>query len=87
MSHSSERNIACLLNTYESQISSLRIKICEEGIQDDQYDDIWLLRFVMSAKGDVLKAEKNVKLTITWRAEKELWLQVRKELPLWIHEA
>ncbi|GAX80016.1 hypothetical protein CEUSTIGMA_g7455.t1 [Chlamydomonas eustigma] len=79
MSNTPERNIACLVDTHKFNISSLKANLQGEGILVDQYDDIWLLRFILSAKGDIIKAEKNIRLTLKWRAEKKLWLQAAKE--------
>ena len=40
------------------------------------YDQLWVLRFLMSAKGNVAKAEANIRWTVNWRQEKRNWVQV-----------
>ena len=40
------------------------------------YDQLWVLRFLMSAKGNVAKAEANIRWTVNWRQEKRDWVQV-----------
>ena len=47
------------------------------------YDETWLLRYIMSAKGSVGKAESNTKQALAYRREKAAWVQVRGQRGSW----
>jgi len=46
--------------------------ICNKAINSERYDDIWILRFVLSHKGNVKSASKSALKTIHFREEKKL---------------
>ncbi len=69
-----ERDVKLLLQKYQLSLTQLKdsLKIEKSGC-----DDIWMLRFVMSSTGDVVKASDNIKATLKWREEKKELLQVQ----------
>lgn len=85
-----ERNIEVLLARHKSSISALKEKLGEE-LDPSWQDDIWLLRFVLSATAepagqvDLAKAESNIRATLAWRKEKATLLQVSRCMLAWPH--
>lgn len=47
-------------------------EICNKAINSERYDDIWILRFVLSHKGNVKSASKAALRTIQFREEKKI---------------
>jgi len=62
-----------LLNKYSSEISRVLNKIKPHELYDpSRYDDIWVLRFVLSHKGSTTKATQAAIKTMEFRDEKKL---------------
>ena len=78
-----ERDVKLLLQKYQLSISQLRGSI--ENLESvESHDDTWILRYLMSAKGDVSHAEAAIIATLKWRAEKTEHMQVScRESHLW----
>lgn len=67
--------ISDLLNTYSSAIKSVRNIIQEHILYKDnalRYDDIWILRFVLTHKKNISKASKAAIKTMEFREKKKL---------------
>lgn len=73
-----DRDVALLLRNHAKAIKELRAAVPELGSALQSYDDVFLLRFVITAaaKGDPQSAVKALKRTLQWRNEKHAILQV-----------
>jgi hypothetical protein len=74
MSIPPDRDVELLLQKYQLLIS--HVKGAVSLPLNAGYDDLWVLRFLLSAKGDVGKAEAAVLATLKWREEKAVYMQV-----------
>ena len=68
-----ERDVGLLLQRNQLNISQLKGSV--KGLEAE-HDDIWILRFLLSSKGDISKAEAAINTTLAWRAEKAEWMKV-----------
>ena len=68
-----DRDVKALLKEHKSEIERLRTSVPVPSEQND----IWILRFILSAKTDATKSEQNIKETLAWRKAKHVWMEVR----------
>lgn len=62
-----------LIQKHEHKIKEVRDSIqCEPYYEQDRYDDLWVLRFLLSHKGKVKQAIKAAKKTIVFRYDRRL---------------
>ena len=66
------RDVKLLLQKHQILISQLRDVI--PGLSE--FDDTYILRFLMSAKGDIGKAESSINATLKFRHEKAEYMKV-----------
>ena len=71
-----ERDIGLLKKQNEAALNLLFDSLGDLLKKEPGYDQLWVLRFLMSAKGNVAKAEANIRWTVNWRQEKRNWVQV-----------
>ncbi|KAG1665207.1 hypothetical protein FOA52_002609 [Chlamydomonas sp. UWO 241] len=77
-----ERDVAALLRKHSSTLVGLQaalLDVLEPLGCPNSYDKIWLLRFLLSARGDVEKAESRARAALQWRTEKSELLQLALE--------
>ena len=67
-----DRDFKLLFDKYKVEVEKLRLLVPAE------HSDLWILKFVISAKGDVSQAEHNIKETLAWRESKRIWMEVRQ---------
>ncbi|KAL3903092.1 MAG: hypothetical protein SGPRY_011814, partial [Prymnesium sp.] len=61
--------VSDLLATHKGQLRDLRLRAEVAALLDARHDDVHLLRYLLSAKGDVSKAATNLCKAIIWRRE------------------
>lgn len=71
-----ERDIGLLTKQNEAALRQLVDALGDLLSNEQGYDQLWLLRFLMSAKGNVSKAEANIRWTVSLRQKKREWIQV-----------
>ena len=80
-----ERDVNTLLEKYKDSIEELKIK-CKDVLSlngndpgiDLIYDDLFLLRYILSKKNNLKKAEEAIRICCKWRADPEIREQVLK---------
>ena len=68
-----DRDVALLLKAHGAEIERLRTSVPVPS----EHNDVWILRFILSAKTDANQAEHNIRETLEYRKSKAVWIEVR----------